>query len=281
MSGPTQTQPTRSVYARNVSPTIALINDLASRGAHRPRWHEVQHQPRLGQGICACGWKGSVGTGAIVYQELRAHAEATLPAAAPSDARSDDRPVDLAHAIVSLASAAERRRGARADLVDATDTIAAAIRKQLRNGDTVVIGGDNDGQKRDAVVTYRSAAVGSLGFEDPDNERHPFVGPETDVLLREKAILGPLPQGSRQLIDEIMIHLLREAQQGFDLAHVNGKRWPEIYVDSFLLHPATAAEREAFAREAPAVIEAFREMLERQAEAFNATATKTTKLTPR
>jgi hypothetical protein len=42
---------------------------------------------------------------------------------------------DLAQAIVALGRAAERRKGAHAELVDATDTIAKAIRDQLRSGD--------------------------------------------------------------------------------------------------------------------------------------------------
>jgi hypothetical protein len=42
---------------------------------------------------------------------------------------------DLAQAIVALRRAAERRKGAHAELVDATDT--KAIRDQLRSGDQV------------------------------------------------------------------------------------------------------------------------------------------------
>src|SRR5436190_1263965 len=46
---------------------------------------------------------------------------------------------DLASSIVALARAAERRRGTRLDLIEATDTIALAIRKELRSGDRVTI----------------------------------------------------------------------------------------------------------------------------------------------
>ncbi len=46
---------------------------------------------------------------------------------------------DLAQAMVVLARAAERRRGARAELLEATDTIAAAVREQLRSGDKVLV----------------------------------------------------------------------------------------------------------------------------------------------
>jgi hypothetical protein len=109
---------------------------------------------------------------------------------------------DLAQAIVSLASAAEKRRGARADLIDATDTIAAAIRKQLRSGDEVVVARQQPTPRPDdKSVDYTAASVGRLVWADPLTKQHPEVLANQDVLLRERAVLG-LDKASGRYITE-------------------------------------------------------------------------------
>src|SRR2546430_11012006 len=69
---------------------------------------------------------------------------------------------DLAQAIVALGRAAERRRAARSDLIEATDTIANAIREQLRSGDEVEVEGHQDllpSLISTKQVTYRAVSV--------------------------------------------------------------------------------------------------------------------------
>jgi hypothetical protein len=83
---------------RNVYPTIAAINDLATNfGAHRPTCHLMTRSveagsaeatlwpgrvgKRLEMAICkveACGWTGEAGTGAVVYASMLGHAYDTL-----------------------------------------------------------------------------------------------------------------------------------------------------------------------------------------------------------
>jgi hypothetical protein len=189
---------------------------------------------------------------------------------------------DLAQAIVSLARAAEKRRGARADLTDATDTIATAIRKQLRNGDVVVVSRLEEALPRpvDKSVDYTAASVGRLVWSDGDSQRHPEVLANQAVLLRGYAVLG-LEKANGRYITNDQVAELREAIRVADEARANHHPYDEVYVDDYECHPATAEEREAFVREAPDVIEAFRELLGVQAAAFEETAKKATKLTPR
>jgi hypothetical protein len=200
-----------------------------------------------------------------VVQDIRARTDDSIRRAAEANAAK--RPVDLAHAIVSLAGAAERRRGARADLVDATDTIAAAVRKQLRNGDEVVVARlEATPRPNDKSVDYTAASVGRLVWADGDSQRHPAVLANQDVLLRERAILG-LVKATGRYVTEDQVAELREAIRMADEARTNREPYDEVYVEDYECHPATAEEREAFVREAPAVIEAFRDLLEQQTTA--------------
>jgi hypothetical protein len=69
---------------RETSPTIAKLNELYARGAHRPIVRMVQRSPRLYQGVCTCGWVSTNDA----YPEMLVHAEDSLrlkfpPAPAP------------------------------------------------------------------------------------------------------------------------------------------------------------------------------------------------------
>jgi hypothetical protein len=67
--------------ARNVYPTIALLNELGKLGAHRPNCHQTSKSPRLMRAICrTCGYVGTEGKGSVAYQEMLEHAISTLPA---------------------------------------------------------------------------------------------------------------------------------------------------------------------------------------------------------
>ena len=164
---------------------------------------------------------------------------------------------DLAQAMVVLARAAERRRGARAELLEATDTIAAAVREQLRSGDKVL------------VEKYPPLKVTELkpGEPEPDNTveyeavRVRYVKPEggataEDALARDYALFG-----------------LKESQP--TLLKVIG------WKDEWTPHIANMNERQSFVYEAESVIRAFSRDLTVQAAAYEATAKKATKLVPR
>ncbi len=161
----------------------------------------------------------------------------------------EKRPMgDLAQAIVNLARAAEKRKGARADLIEATDTIAKAIRKELRSGDEVSLEIHEEvrGAKTTGTVRYQAARVQPKGRS---------VAQWQDALLRDYAILG-----------------LSDAQ-GEYISN------PTVLGSTF--HPATAAERESFVLEAESVVTAFRVLLENEARDYGTSASKATKLTPR
>ncbi len=158
---------------------------------------------------------------------------------------------DLAQAIVSLAHAAEKRRGARADLIEATDTVAKAIRKELRSGDKVVVPIAPpkvlvQGAKPE-TVTYRAVRVRSLAALISK------TGGWNDALLRDDTILG--------------------------LSDAEGKYEADGFGSPY--YAATPEERERFVHEAENVVKAFRELLDSQAEEYDETAQKATKLTPR
>jgi hypothetical protein len=158
---------------------------------------------------------------------------------------------DLAQAIVALARASERRQGARADLVDSTDTIARAIRELLRSGDSVEVEGHQDPLLNllyTTQVTYRAVSIRkrmSTGSGKPE-----------DALLRiaskKSAVFGTQTSGAYNLLpgDEIV-------------------------------HAASDEERQAFVHEADRVVAAFRRILDEQATKNEAAAKKATKLTPR
>src|SRR5260370_37780016 len=158
---------------------------------------------------------------------------------------------DLAQAIVALARASERRQGARADLIDSTDTIARAIRELLRSGDSVEVEGHQDPLLNllyTTQVTYRAVSV---------RKRLPTgSGKPEDALLRvaskKSAGFGTPTSGAYNLLpgDEIV-------------------------------YAASDEERQAFVHEADRVVAACRRILDEQATKNEAAAKKATKLTPR
>jgi len=158
----------------------------------------------------------------------------------------------LAQAIVSLGRSAERRRGARANLIEATDTIANAIREELRSGDSVEVEGHQDfltSLLSTAKVTYRaSRATRRLAVG---------AGKPQDALIREsdtkRAVFGLDGVGE------------------YDLGQPVGA----------IAHTASEDERQAFVHEVPAVVAAFNRLLEEQASRYESAAKKATKLTPR
>lgn len=159
---------------------------------------------------------------------------------------------DLAQAIVALARAAERRQSARAELIDATDTIASSVRELLRSGDSVEVERHQDfvsSLVSTQQVTYRAVSVRKqLNVGTAKNE---------DALLRivgkTKAIFGPEKPGAYDLLTR-----------------------PEEVV-----HTANDEERQAFVHEAARMVAAFRELLDDQAAKNAAAARKAAKLTPR
>jgi hypothetical protein len=165
---------------------------------------------------------------------------------------------DLAQAMVALARAAERRRGARAQLLEATDTIAAAIREQLRSGDKVL------------VEKYPPLKVAELkpGEPEPDNTveyeavRVRYTKPEGGSLIAEDA-----------LARDFAIFGLKESQP--TLLKVIG------WKDDWKPHIANMNERQSFVHEAEGVIRSFSRDLTVQAAAYEETAKKATKLVPR
>ncbi len=160
---------------------------------------------------------------------------------------------DLAQAIVALGRAAEKRRGARADLVDATDTIATAIREQLRAGDAVTLTEDVV-----AVVLFGSKgprptyrAVRAQAFRTWPDETRTMEGKPFDALIRGDAILSDVKGGHIDLDTSVV------------------------------LHPATAEERAAFVAEVEGVVRLFNELLSKQATDYGTSAKKAVRLTPR
>jgi len=165
---------------------------------------------------------------------------------------------DLAQAIVSLGRAAERRRGARADLVEATDTIAKAIREQLRSGDEVNVSNQPPqmvsfagGAAKPRQITYLAARVRPLLLG-----RSNIRGQWVDVLLRGHAIFG-----------------LSDASGQYEV-----NDWDPA---EELAWPATGDDREAFVMEAEDVVKAFNVLLAKEAQDFGDAAKKAVKLTPR
>jgi hypothetical protein len=154
---------------------------------------------------------------------------------------------DLAQAIVALARSAERRRGARAELIEATDTIAKAIREQLRAGDAVEAEKyRTDDSKPPEVVEYEAVRARRAMAVPPKAE---------DVLSRDLALFG--------------------------LAESQGSYKVDGWKAEWNAHPATAEEREAFVNEVEEVIKKFSKKLTEQALRFEVTAKKAAKLTPR
>jgi len=165
---------------------------------------------------------------------------------------------DLAQAMVSLARAAERRRGARATLVDATDTIAMAIREQLRSGDAVEV--DRYQKPKTAEATPSGTSPATPETAEYEAVRVSYIkggaGAGQDALARDLAIFG---------VSDSQILILR----------VTG------WKDEWKPHIATMDERQAFVYEVDSVIKAFARNLTTQAATYEATVKKATKLVPR
>src|SRR5260370_41700822 len=66
---------------------------------------------------------------------------------------------DLAQAILALGRAAEKRRMARGDLAEATDTIAKAIRDDLRAGHKETVASDAEDNSPPYNALYRAATL--------------------------------------------------------------------------------------------------------------------------
>lgn len=159
---------------------------------------------------------------------------------------------DLAQAIVSLGRAAERRRGARVDLIEATDTIATAIREELRSGDAVEVEGHQDfltSLITATKVTYRASRV--------TRRLTTGSGKQQDALIREtdtrRSVFGLDGVGDYEVAQPV----------------------------GAIAHTASEEERQAFVHEVPAVVAAFNRLLEEQASRYESAAKKATKLTPR
>jgi hypothetical protein len=152
---------------------------------------------------------------------------------------------------VSLARAAEYRRGASIELEEATDTVAKAIRDQLRSGDEVVLESamfdEVLGYAPDHAPLYRALRV-----------RRVVSVPTVwkDVLARDFALIG----------------LGADAAPGGEYKAAGD-------VGDF--HPATPTEREEFAREAEAVVKAFTKLVRTEAKSHQESAKKAVKHTPR
>jgi hypothetical protein len=153
---------------------------------------------------------------------------------------------DLAQAIIDLGKAAEVRNHARRDLIESTATVAGAIAKQLRRGDHVSF---RAGEGPGPLVTYRVERF-------RDNSYVTFAGGEMKtitVLCRGVALLQS----------------------------IQGKLFSPDHEEGGDFHLATPAERIRFADEAPMVVDAFAELVRREAAVFAETAKKAAKLTVR
>ena len=152
-------------------------------------------------------------------------------------------PNDLAESIVALGKAAEQRRQARRTLIEATGTVAASLTKHLRRGDEVNV---PSATEQHTTVTYRVVRVRKPGVT--------FATQYINVLARSDAILSEI-----------------DLEDDFD-----GPLTSPEYAWDFTM--ASDAQRLAFAREAPAVVDTFRELLALQAAADDAAAQAITKL---
>jgi len=228
---------------------VQFARELESRGAHRLRCKIVNETPRVYQALCRdCSYKAAPGDGTATTAAIEQHARETLPAGVretPTSARMNG---DLAGSIVALARTAEKRRGTRIDLIEATDTIAGAIRKELRSGDRVTIQVATPKPNVKQVITYYAARA----------RHNSNIYKEHDALIRDDAILG---------VDVTVV--------GHDW------EWVPLRGVAFPGHIATDEERRAFGLEAAAVVAAFRALLESEARDNSELAGKVTKLTPR
>jgi hypothetical protein len=173
---------------------------------------------------------------------------------------------DLAQAIVSLGRIAERRRGARTDLIEATDTIAAAIREELRTGDMV------------EVERHAQELLSGLIFA-PGKATYRATRVTINAAAKPIDVLARIVDGKAALFGEglgrtsgVRLDLL--AQQRVPLGAIETDEGVDVHV-------ATEEERQAFVQEASAVVSAFRRLLEQQASDYEAAAKKAAKLTPR
>jgi len=159
---------------------------------------------------------------------------------------------DLAQAIVSLGRIAERRRGARADLIEATNTIAEAIREELRTGDSV------------EVEVHAQEFLSGLIYA-PGKATYRATRVTINAAPRPVNVLARIVDGKASLFGEAL-------PRGASAIEAD---------DGQAVHVATEEERQAFVQEAAAVVAAFRHLLEEQASAYEAAAKKAAKLTPR
>lgn len=182
------------------------------------------------------------------YSEWRARTDDSIRRAQEGIRLAEPGSLDLARAIVNLGRAAERRRGARSVLIESTDTVAQAMREQLRTGDRVTIHLAAGTGSR--PVTYYAARA-----REKTN-----IYEEQDALIRQ---------------DNNENGILGVRGKGFNWEWVPGRG---IALDG---HIATDEERRDFIAEAAAVVKEFQVLLDAQARDDGLSAGRATKLTPR
>lgn len=178
------------------------------------------------------------------YDDLRARHDTSVQRVQQGIRLRDPGKLDLARAIVNLAKAAERRRAARFDLIESTDTVAQAIREHVRTGDRVTIHVPAGTGSR--PVTYYAARA--------REKANIYV--EHDALVRGDAILGV-------------------RGKGFEWEFVPGRG---VALDG---HIATDDERREFIAESGVVAAEFEALLAAEARDNGVSVSRATKLTPR
>lgn len=160
---------------------------------------------------------------------------------------------DLAESLVELGRAAKTRSHARRELKEATEVVAAAIRKQLRSRDVVEV---VDPDRVDEMVGYCVVRVW-------DGE-----GNLQQVLARELAILEPIEESVSTSAE-----MMREGVTPFGT--------PDDPDGETVFHVASARERSHFAQEAALVVKLFEKQLRQDAEDYTGAAQQLVKLAVR
>lgn len=168
---------------------------------------------------------------------------------------------DLAQAIVNLGKAAQHRTSARRELRDATELVAAAIRKQLRAGDII-----------DGIAIDGSPEEGA---DYSVNRVCDARGRVQQVLCR-----GTTDSRSMAVLEPIETDTPPDLELPAGWITMSDPR-DDATADDPGFHKASDNERQAFAKEVPAVIAAFEQQLREEAEAFGVAARALTKLAVR
>lgn len=169
-------------------------------------------------------------------------------------------PSDLTTALIQLSKAAEDRRIARRTLKEATETVALAIMKHLRSGDEITLSERGRILEIDRPIEiqmspkYRVAKI-------LDHSGRPLG----QVFLQDHAVLAAMDLKDKPL--EVESNALLD--------------YAVVFKGRAKLHPPTLHQHIAFAKEAGEVIDAFRELLEKQGREYGAAARSVTKVVPR